>query len=227
MNIKMSAGEVMKRQHQFLGSLIILCYASFAVFYWGVTSRAAWINQYDQTIYHWLKPLHPNSTLFFTLYTKIGNPLIISMITLAVVLILIFVGHWRWSVFLAINMVVGNLINHFVKSIVQRPRPSLPHLVVETGYSFPSGHATAAVMFFGSLILIGHFLIKQKSWHHLWIGIMLIMLLLLGISRLYVQVHYPSDVTAGFLLALGNLTILWLVAAKTYLRPEIRQSNLQ
>ncbi|WP_125606460.1 phosphatase PAP2 family protein [Lapidilactobacillus bayanensis] len=211
----------MKKHDALLVSLVILCYIIFSGFYWGVTQHATWIHQYDNLIYGWLKPLHPNSTPFFTLYTKIGNPAVISTITLIVILVLIAIKHWRWSVFLTINMIIGNLINHLVKSIVQRPRPSLPHLVVETGYSFPSGHATAAVMFFGSLILIGHYLIKQRSWHHLWITLMLLMLLLLGISRLYVQVHYPSDVTAGFLLALGNLTVHWLIAVKTYLKPEL------
>ncbi|MFD1465192.1 phosphatase PAP2 family protein [Lapidilactobacillus mulanensis] len=200
-----------------------LSYLIFALFFWGVTQHAGWIHTYDNTIYAWLKPLHPNATPFFTLYTKIGNPLIVSTLAVLIFFVLILRNHWRWGAFLGINMVLGNAINHTIKNIVRRPRPTLPHLVVETGFSFPSGHATTAVLLFGTLLLIGHFTLQRQNLRRFWIGAMIVMLLLLGISRLYVQVHYPSDVTAGFALALGNLIVHWLIARRTYLRPELQR----
>lgn len=206
-------------------SVMILSYLIFGGFLLGILQKSSWINRYDQLIYGWLKPLHPHATSFFTLYTKLGNPLVVSTLSLLIFFALILRNHWRWGVFLGINMVLGNAINHAIKSAVQRPRPTLPHLVYETGYSFPSGHATTAILLFGTLLLIGHYTIPSQNLRRFWMGAMVFLLLLLGISRLYVQVHYPSDVTAGFTLALGNLIAHWLIARATYLQPERQRKN--
>jgi undecaprenyl-diphosphatase len=93
-----------------------------------------------------------------------------------------------------------------LKSVFQRSRPEL----VESGYqasfySFPSGHATVAVGFYGMLTLVLAYRLRGKArWAMAVSGILLV--LLIGFSRLYLGVHYPTDVLAGYLAAL-----LWLV----------------
>ncbi|WP_125766648.1 phosphatase PAP2 family protein [Lapidilactobacillus wuchangensis] len=213
-----------------VGTAIILCYVAFVIFMLGVKNHQAWINGYDQTIYRWIQPLHPNFDQFFIAFTKIGNPVNMTVLTAIVMLILVIGKHWRLAIFLGLNNGLGSLFNHFVKHWVLRPRPS-HKLIPETGYSFPSGHATAAIMFFGSLIVIGFCLVHSKKQRGLIIGIALVLIFLLGLSRLVVHVHYPSDVTAGFLLATANLLVHWLIAKRTYLKqyysaqPDLNHAN--
>lgn len=206
-----------KKANRFIPLAIILCYTLFAVFLSGVLTHAAWIRSYDRTIYRWLAPLHPNFDQFFIFYTKLGNPMVMTILSAIVFLILLLAKHWRLGLFLVLNNGLGSLINHFLKNWVARPRPS-HRLIFESGYSFPSGHATAAIMFFGSLIVIGYCLTANKKQRGLITGVAVLLILVLGISRLIVHVHYPSDVTAGFLLATANLLVHWLIARRTYLR---------
>lgn len=215
-----------KNHNMIINTAIIVGYAGFILFLIGVLQEQNWIKMYDQTIYAWVKPLHPHSDFFFIPFTNLGNTLVMLLLTILGLVILSWRGHWRWGVFLTINSAIGALINHVVKQLVLRPRPTLPHLVPQGGYSFPSGHATAAIVFFGSLGVISHVLIHQRCWRHFWETLLIVFILLLGISRLYVQVHFPSDVTAGFLLAAANLLLHWQIAKQTYLRGASRPDDL-
>lgn len=215
-----------KNHNLIINTAMIISYAGFILFLIGVLQKQNWIETYDQTIYTWLKPLHPHSDFFFIPFTNLGNTLTMLLLTILALAGLSWRGHWRWGVFLTINSAIGALINHIIKQFVLRPRPTLTHLVPQGGYSFPSGHATAAIVFFGSLWVISHFLIQQPRWRYFWETLLIVLILLLGISRLYVQVHFPSDVTAGFLLAAANLLLHWQIAKRTYLRDANHPNGL-
>jgi len=96
---------------------------------------------------------------------------------------------------LSINMAIVAVINVIIKNVVQRPRPSVMRLVVETGYSFPSAHAMVSFALFG---FISYFLWKKN---HLLSILVMIVPLMIGVTRVYLGVHYASDVFAGFLFA--------------------------
>ncbi|WP_461218466.1 phosphatase PAP2 family protein [Lapidilactobacillus salsurivasis] len=200
--------------------LVGILYLAFAGFIWGVVTQQQWIHNYDNLIYGWLAPWHPAANNFFIAFTKVGNPLIMTILTAVILVVLIWAKHWRLGVFIAANNGLGALLNHVIKGWIQRPRPT-DQLIRETGFSFPSGHSTAAVMFFGSLIVIGYCLVKSKKWRIVLAIFGVLLIILLGLSRLYVHVHYPSDVTAGFLFASANLILHWQVGQRYYLSAEL------
>ncbi|MBA4495598.1 phosphatase PAP2 family protein [Paenactinomyces guangxiensis] len=109
---------------------------------------------------------------------------------------------------LAGNLAGAWLLNITLKSLIQRPRPNLQHLIEVDGYSYPSGHAMVAAAFYGMIGYLVWFNLRTKgkpSWYEIVFTVLLI--LAIGTSRVYLGVHYPSDVIAGF--AAGGV---WLVA---------------
>lgn len=93
------------------------------------------------------------------------------------------------------------------KNLFQRDRPDHPLVNGITNYSFPSGHAMMSIAFYGLLIwLLGRHL-RQHKIQELVIGFLILLILLIGFSRIYLRVHYPSDVIAGYSFGIGWL---WL-----------------
>lgn len=86
-----------------------------------------------------------------------------------------------------------------------RARPTLGHLVVEYSYSFPSGHAATSMILYGSLILILPALMQKKYLRSLLQLILAFIIINVGISRVYLGVHFPSDILGGYLLSLSWL----------------------
>lgn len=115
--------------------------------------------------------------------------------------------------FCTVNLVLVVLLNVLLKELVQRPRPEDINLVVETGFSFPSGHSMVAMAFFGLLVwLVWHYERDRTLQLACCAGFSLI-ILLIGISRIYLGVHYASDVLAGFCISLAWLAMYTSVAA--------------
>lgn len=111
-------------------------------------------------------------------------------------------------------------INTLSKFIVRRERPDLDFLINVSGYSFPSGHAMVAAGFYGTLLLIAIYSKKQKKGDPTLLAMMGISaILLLGFSRIYLGVHYPSDVLTGFIS--GSV---WLVCINQVFRIEFASS---
>ena len=111
------------------------------------------------------------------------------------------------------------LLNQTLKAIVQRPRPDGFQLAVEQGFSFPSGHSMVAMAFFGLLVwMVWHY----ESDRATRIGCSAafgLVIVLVGVSRIYLGVHYASDVLAGFCVSLAWLAIYTHVAAPLFLGP--------
>lgn len=97
-------------------------------------------------------------------------------------------------------------LNLILKNLVQRPRPEGFRLVLESGYSFPSGHSMFAMGFFGLLIWMVLTYEKDKRLRLIWSLGLTGVLIMVGLSRIYLGVHYASDVIAGFAVSL-----IWLI----------------
>ena len=105
-------------------------------------------------------------------------------------------------------------LNLLLKNIVQRPRPNEFRLIDETGYSFPSGHSMVSMAFYGFLIYLIYKFVKSKRLKWILIIILSALIITIGISRIYLGVHYTSDVLAGFTISVSYLVIYTSIVKK-------------
>lgn len=117
------------------------------------------------------------------------------------VLIILAWRHYKKEAFLFSSVLAMTLaINLFLKDLIQRPRPELAPLVdLTNSYSFPSGHAMNAFAFYSLLSYFAFHFTRKKKFTIVISFFALILILLVGVSRVYLGVHYPSDVIAGFI----------------------------
>ena len=146
------------------------------------------------------------TTIFRGITRLIDLPIVISWAILLTVIF--YLKKWKTeSLLVAGNLSLAGILIVSLKHLYQRPRPEILHLVEEEGFSFPSGHSLAVTLLIGSLIIIVGQRVKDRT-------VKLILQILLGIylvsviiSRVYLGVHYPSDVLASLCLGLGILFI--------------------
>ncbi len=103
------------------------------------------------------------------------------------------------------NVIGALILNQVLKFIVQRPRPDGFRLATESSYSFPSGHSMISMAFYGLLIWMIWKYEKDNILRHVWCCLFAVIIVMVGISRIYLGVHYASDVIAGFCVS-----FLWL-----------------
>jgi undecaprenyl-diphosphatase len=119
----------------------------------------------------------------------------------------------------AVNLLCAVGLNALLKQIVQRPRPEGFRLIAETGYSFPSGHSMVAMAFYGLLAwMVWHY---EKDRFVKWLCVtgFCLVIVAVGLSRIYLGVHYASDVIAGFCVSIAWLVVYTRVFAPLFL-PE-------
>lgn len=110
------------------------------------------------------------------------------------------------------NLIVITILNQIFKFILQRPRPTENRIINENGYSFPSGHSMISMAFYGFLIYLIYKYVKNKKIKYISITLISVLIIFIGISRIYLGVHYTSDVLAGFLFSISYLIIYVLIA---------------
>lgn len=134
---------------------------------------------------------------FFKYFTFIG-----SFWGLAIICAVLFfvVKQKHIATFSALSLCFAGILNYVIKIIIKRPRPDLM-IIAENGYSFPSGHAMMSLALFGILIYFVCCYIKNKPLKIFVSFALASLTLLIGFSRIYLGVHYLSDVLAGFSLA--------------------------
>jgi undecaprenyl-diphosphatase len=142
--------------------------------------------------------------------TNLGGVMGVGGITLAALGLFVWKKKYRAAVQLSIGIGGAVLLNIITKSLFMRGRPELwERIVTETSYSFPSGHSMASVALAASFVLI--------FWHtrYRWwvVGAAAVYTVMIGFTRMYLGVHYPSDVVAGWCLG-----VAWVVAVALVLR---------
>lgn len=165
----------------------------------------------DDTIYNILI-LNRSEILdnFYKIITKLGNELTVITITL-----ILFVIMSNDNKYLLLNNVVSTgIINQVLKRIIKRPRPLHLKLIKQGGFSFPSGHAMISIGLYGILIYIIHNNIKNKKIKVILEVILSLIIILIGMSRIYVGVHYPSDIIAGYCIAIALIPINIMILKK-------------
>ncbi len=168
----------------------------------------------DLTVNSWITAVQSN---FFILIAKaISFPFnTVSMILIVIVLTVVLWVKFskKWAIFFAGALASQAIIFEVIKELVHKARP-INRLIVGEGLSFPSGHSTTAVVFFGLLILFTISYVKKESTRLYIIIASIAFTILVGFSRIYLNVHWLSDVLGGFTLGLFLLMAYILIFKK-------------
>lgn len=142
----------------------------------------------------------PARTSFFQFITNVGDTYgYLVMTSIAALFFFLKFHNWRIILQLVVVTILAALSNVALKKFIDRARPSIEHLVVVKTLSYPSGHAMSAMAFYGFLIYLV-FKIKLARWVRILLILLFLFLILsIGISRIYLGVHFPSDVLGGYL----------------------------
>lgn len=136
--------------------------------------------------------------------TNLGSA--ICLITLATMLFIV-IKNKKIGIAIWLNLIISSILNILLKNILQRPRPTEYRIINETGYSFPSGHSMISMAFYGFIIYLVYKYVKNKYIKYGLIIFLSILIILIGISRIYLGVHYTSDVLAGFMISISYLIV--------------------
>ena len=148
----------------------------------------------------------PFTTSFLQVITYLGSHSFLIPANLVLAFYFLFIRKHRWySIKVPVVALGGLLLMTLLKQFFNRPRPLLPLLEPVRGLSFPSGHALMSVSFYGLLIFLIWENVKEPVRKWLLISFLVILIILIGFSRIYLRLHYFSDVIAGY-----SIGIIWL-----------------
>ncbi|ARO61357.1 Phosphatidylglycerophosphatase B [Bacillus cereus] len=195
-----------KKLHQYEVMCIGLLFAVFGIVTWRV--HAGGVTVMDTYVRGLVRGLQTESSLtFFSYFTKLGSA--IGIVATLVISLLVF-GKKRYYAAMIVypmGILITHLVNKGIKEIVKRERPSLNEALDALGYSFPSGHAMLSIMTFGFLTYIIAANLKSVAGKCVTTILMGIVILSIGLSRVILNVHYPTDILAGYCVG-GILLII-------------------
>lgn len=179
------------------------------------------IKVFDDTIYNYIFSLRNDSLdIIFKTITKFCNT--ITVIIFVIILVIFLERKSMWK--LLITVVSTVLVNQLLKHTIRRIRPDHLRLIEERGFSFPSGHSMTSIALYGILIYLVYKYIKNKILKIILITLLTLLILGIGISRIYLGVHYPSDVLAGFFLS-SSIIILVVTIIDNHFRGNINDKD--
>ena len=179
-------------------SLILFTFITYAIFNNKIT-------EIDQAVHSYILSIR-NDTLTNTLIIITNISSAYSLIVMSILLLAIMKKK-KIPLLICLNLVSAYLINAIAKLIFTRPRPSGINLIEESGFSYPSGHAMISMAYFGFIAYLIYKNSKNKLSKTILIITLSVIILLIGFSRIYLGVHYLSDVIGGFLLSIIYLLI--------------------
>jgi undecaprenyl-diphosphatase len=157
------------------------------------------LGSFDRTVTGWIRPdITPGLTSWMILTTDLGSTVFIACLTTFAAFRLLTSRKLWDALGVAAASLGGWLLYVNLKLVFLRPRPALPQLDPAAGYSFPSGHATVSAALFLTLALVYCHHADSRTGKILAMAGAALLVLLVGISRVYLGVHYPSDVVAGW-----------------------------
>lgn len=176
---------------------------------------------FDHRVFDWIAPhINGTNTSIMLFFTELGKHTFLIPANLLLIAYFLFIRRHKWFSIRVSAIAISSLCLMFLlKHSFGRPRPDLPVLTEVSGLSFPSGHALMSFAFYGLLIYITWNSVKKKWLRWILIILLLLLIHIIGFSRIYLRVHYASDVIAG--LAVG---FIWLVLSLWIIRQLEKRS---
>lgn len=171
-----------------------------------VTGNLQW---FDDPIREWVYSIrNPALTEVLKVITYMGNWQTITL--LCIVLLLFRKTRLRYGVPVSAGAIFVTIFNRIIKLIFKRPRPEESlHLIEEGGYSFTSGHSITSMVVFGLLIYLVRKYVRNRKAANILTAALAVPWIFIGLSRIYMGVHFPSDVLAGW--ALGAVVLVGII----------------
>lgn len=161
------------------------------------------INSLDQQIHTLVINLRtPKLTNIMINITNICS--FFSLTTFSIIFICLFKKK-QISHYIIVNLINAILLSQLFKFIIRRNRPININIIEESGFSYPSGHSMVSMAFFGLFAYLIYKNITNKIIKSILIGLLIIIIILIGFSRIYLGVHYFSDVIGGYLISFAYL----------------------
>jgi len=210
------------RYHDYLPVLIVLAVGVGAALVAGdafldlaelVHDESPELHRVDSETHEWARTAYTDgSTRFFTAMTLIGTPVGMGIVVAVVAALLAMRKRWRWAGYLVFTTTVGGLLNLALKSFFARSRPDLAEALRQaSGYSFPSGHAMGSTVVFLALNYLAFRILPRWRWRAAAIAFGLTMIAAIASSRIYLGVHWISDIAAG--IAAGVIWVAFTTVA--------------
>lgn len=208
-----------KKKITSLFSFWFLIIASFSLIAYLVhNNQMGW---FDKPIISFFQSIEtPVSTKLYMFFTLIGSTPFVILIFLITCFLLYFVLKFRTQLIFFLLVLIGSTaLNNILKNSFQRERPISHRLVEATGYSFPSGHSMAAFTLYFTLAFLIWKHLPTRFWRGIVIILTTLIILMIGTSRIYLGVHYPSDIIGGYLASTSWL-ILTIFFYQRYLEAK-------
>ncbi|MCR8655757.1 phosphatase PAP2 family protein [Paenibacillus endoradicis] len=209
-----------KLPNKFLLPMSLFFAICFVVMLIGLQMNTLWLNRLDTYFISLIQlNINPFKTELFNIITFFGSVTMIGAVSLGVLLFIYIKKKYRLLLFIACSIMVGvGILPQLLKRLIQRDRPS-DALIQETGFSFPSGHATSVTFLYSLLAtVLCFYLIQYLRYKYIILLAAFLLIILIMISRVYLGVHYPSDVLAGFFLGLcESIFCIYILNKKKYL----------
>ena len=212
-----------KRDTIIPATIFLILYAAWAIL---VASENQFIHEFDRTVINIICNNNPILIKFATVFTNLGNTNVIMVETILLVIVLALFKKFAYAFFTAGTMIAANGYNWIIKHAIARHRPFTHHLVAAHGYSFPSGHSVGSATLFGVLIVLTILLIKNKAAKTVLCIVWACFPILIGYTRIFSHVHYPSDVVGGFLEGIAFLLIGYSFLYHYYLEMRAQENSL-
>lgn len=217
-----------QKKYAVLGTILLFIFLGLA---FALSTRGGLYNAVtavDYSVDNALTPLrvHIGLAQFMLSMTYLGNPDVIVAFELCLLAFIILAHRKRIAALFLGGMIVGELFSVFFKNLLARSRPleSVFH-VSRVGYSFPSGHALLSIIFYGTVGFFCAHLVQQQWQKRIIVILSSIIILLIGFSRMFLGVHWFSDVLAGW--TLGGACLIGVIGVFNYIHHHLRSEKVK
>lgn len=193
---------------------VTICIISAGLFsYLAGSISSGTIERFDRSIINFVQGLEASwLTVILKTFTWIGSAYVVVPVTLTAFFLLYFVYRRRGQAVLFVTVIVGTISsNELLKLYFQRERPVIHRIIDAGGLSFPSGHTMMAVSLYAIIAYVLWQNLKSSSSRVLLILFAVFMIFMIAVSRIYLGVHYPSDIAGGVAASIFLVTLLIMI----------------
>ncbi len=166
------------------------------------------ILSFDNTIIDFIQSyISEDLTIWVERVTFLGSVSFITTVILIITILLLWRKKYALAIFIITANGLGALLNKLLKWFFKRERPDILPVIIEKGYSFPSGHSMGSLIFFGSCAYLCIHIVKSTGSKIIAYIIACLFIVLIGVSRIYLGVHYPTDVVGGYSIGIAYSAI--------------------